>query len=447
MYKLIRFRRIIVITLLISLINYEQGAHEQGGPVTDKFVYTNIRLTNALCNSEVYSECDRIIESFIRKWNITGASVAVARDGKLVFAKGYGFADTSEMTYIQPFSKFRIASISKLITAIGVMKLAEEGKLSLNDQVFGPEAILDDPFFDNPKDKRVYKITVGHLLSHKGGWSQRYGDQMFMPSVIAREMNVNLPVDLKTIIRFALNKNLHFTPGTGRSYSNLGYSILGLVIEKVSGMPYEEYCRKEIFEPLGMYDMQIAGNMPSERAPYEVTYYEPSNVPLKPSIYGTGEMLPPAYGGNDIRTLGAAGGWLATAPDLMRLLLAVDGFENPPDILSKESINLMTDAYNGIAPMGWKAVVVNGTWWRTGSFPGTAGMLKRQPDGTEWIVLLNCSTWNGPEINTYVNSMMSKVVNRMNWDFDYDLFDFSLPVPLTIHLNPGSIVKTECASP
>ncbi|NSW95830.1 MAG: beta-lactamase family protein, partial [Bacteroidales bacterium] len=314
-------------------------------------------------------------------------------------------------------------------------------------KVFGPDAILNDPYFDKPKDKRVYKITVWHLLSHKGGWSQRWGDQMFMPSVIAHEMNVDQPVDLKTIIRFALNKNLHFTPGTGRSYSNLGYSILGLVIERVSGMPYEEYCRKNIFEPLGMYDMLMAGNMPSERAPYEVTYYQSSNVPLKPSIYGTGELLPPAYGGNDIRTLGAAGGWIATAPDLMRLLLAVDGFDSPPDILTRESINLMTDAYNGFAPMGWKTVVVNGTWWRTGSFPGTAGMLKRQPDGFAWVVLLNSSSWNGPEINTYVNAMMSKVVSQMNRDFDYDLFEFSMPVPLTVQLKPESIVKTECASP
>jgi CubicO group peptidase (beta-lactamase class C family) len=91
-------------------------------------------------------------------------------------------------------------------------------------------------------------------------------------------------------------------------------------------MPYEDYCSKFILEPLGIYDMKIAGNLPSEKAPYEVTYYIPPDILPKPSIYGTGELVPPTYGGNDIRALGGAGAWLATAPDLMRILTAVDGF-------------------------------------------------------------------------------------------------------------------------
>ena len=148
-------------------------------------------------------------------------------------------------------------------------------------------------------------------------------------------MGVKPPVDTKTIVKFALDKRLHYTPGTGRAYSNLGYSILGLVIEKVSGCHMKIFARKNIFEPLGIFDMKIAGNLPSEKSPFEVTYYEPSDVALKPSIYGTGEMVPPTYGGNDIRALGAAGAWVATAPDLMRLLLAVDGFSTRPDILSR----------------------------------------------------------------------------------------------------------------
>ena len=107
-------------------------------------------------------------------------------------------------------------------------------------------------------------------------------------------------------------------------------------------MSYEDYCKKAILEPLGIYDMTIAGNLPSQKAPFEVTYYTPSDVVLKPSIYGTGEMVLPSYGGNDIKALGGAGAWLATAPDLMRLLLAVDGFNSRPDILTDQSIRFMT---------------------------------------------------------------------------------------------------------
>ena len=234
----------------------------------------------------------------------------------------------------------------------------------------------------------------------------------------------------KLLFSFALDKRLHFTPGTGRSYSNLGYSILGLVVEKVSGMSYEEYCRKAIFEPLGIYDMAIAGNLPSERAPFEVTYYEPTDAVKKPSLYNQAEMCLSCYGGNDIRTLGGAGGWLATAPDLMRLLLAVDGFSTKPDILSPESIELMTDNDNGVAPLGWKSTVDNGTWWRTGYFPGTAGMMKRQADGFSWVVLCNSSAWNGPEIYSYINNMMRRFFRKLDSWPEYDLFNLSLPVPL-----------------
>ncbi|TAL63726.1 MAG: class A beta-lactamase-related serine hydrolase, partial [Bacteroidetes bacterium] len=273
-------------------------------------------------------------------------------------------------------------------------------------------------------------ITVAHLLSHEAGWTQRYGDQMFMPILIAEMMGVKPPANTKTIVRFALNKRLHFTPGSDRAYSNLGYSILGLVIEKVSGMSYEDYCRLAIFEPLGIYDMKIAGNLPTEKNPFEVTYYEPSDVLLKPSIYGTGEMVTPSYGGNDIRALGGAGAWLATAPDLMRLLLAVDGFKTRPDILNDESVRYMTDTDNGFAPVGWKTTVFNGTWWRTGSFPGSAGMMKRQSDGISWVVLFNSSAWNGPEIYSYINNMMYRVLSQIKPWPDYDLFNFSLPVPL-----------------
>ncbi len=427
-------RRIILFILLLSLVSYKQGAVEVVNVPIEKYAPANIRLTNGNSSGAEFSGIEKNVTSFLRKWTIAGASVAVCKDGKLIFARGFGYADTATRTETQPYHKFRIASISKLVTAAAIMKLKEEGRLSLDDRVFGPDGILDDPYFSNPKDPRVYNITVAHLLSHEAGWTQRYGDQMFMPLKIADNLGVKPPVDTKTIVRFALNKRLHFTPGSGKAYSNLGYSILGLIIEKVSGLSYEEYCKKTIFEPLGIFDMTLAANLPSEKAPFEVTYYEPSDVALKPSIYGTGELVSPTYGGNDIEALGAAGAWLATAPDLMRLLLALDGLNSRKDILSEQSIKFMTDSGNGFAPIGWKSTYFKGTWWRTGSFPGTAGMMKRQSDGIAWVVLLNSSTWNGPEIYSYINNLMYKVLaNADKWP-ENDLFYNSLPLPLNINL-------------
>jgi len=427
-------RKILLVLLLSIIARYNPGAVESSDRYPDKLVPGYIRLTNSNSSGHEFERCAPVIDAFMRKWTIAGASVAIAKDGKLVYARGFGFADTAAGIETQPYSKFRIASISKLVTAVAIMKLQEEGRLSLNDKVFGPDGILDDSCYYKPKDNRVFNITVAHLLSHEGGWSQRYGDQMFMPQLIANQMKTDLPVDTRTIIRFALSKRLHFTPGTGRSYSNLGYSILGLVVEKRSGLPYNEYCRTQIFEPLGIYDMIPARNLPDQKAPFEVTYYEPAGMPLRPSIYGTGEMVPVRYGGNDIETLGAAGSWLATSPDLMRLLLSIDGLSYNEDLLSEESIRFMTDTNNDFAPVGWKTSYIDGNWVRTGSFAGTAGMMKRQPNGISWVVLLNSSAWNGPEIHSYINRMMSKMLSQIDEWPGHDLFENSLPLPIRLEL-------------
>jgi hypothetical protein len=125
----------------------------------------------------------------------------------------------------------------------------------------------------------------------------------------------------------------------------------------------------------------------------------------------------------------------------MRLLLALDGFDTKPDILNHESINFMTDNENGFAPVGWKAIVNGGTWWRTGSFPGSAGMMTRQSDGISWVVLFNSSAWNGPEIYSYISNMMHKVLPKMEPWPDYDLFDYSLPVPLNSTISEYSTTQ------
>jgi CubicO group peptidase (beta-lactamase class C family) len=430
-----KFKKILIVTFLAILVNYDPVAREKGESLAVKLIPENVRITNSTSESKEFTGFERTMRTFMHRWNLVGASVAVAKDGRLVYARGFGFADKDNDISAQPYNRFRIASVSKLVTAVAIMKLNEEGILSVYDTVFGPGGILNDSIYCKPKDKRAFNITIAHLLSHEGGWTTRWGDQMFMPWVVAQNMNVQPPVDTKTIVQFALNKNLHFTPGKGRAYSNLGYAILGLVVEKVTGMKYDDYCRKEVLEPLGIYDMKLAKNLISEKAPYEVTYYEPGDAIPKPSIYDKDKMVPASYGGNDIEALGGAGAWIATAPDLMRLLLAVDGFQTKKDILSDESIDFMTDTKNGYAPVGWKGTIYNGIWWRTGSFPGTACMIKRQPDGVAWVVLLNTSAWNGPEISTDINIMMARGLSTIKSWTEKDLFTYSVPVPLLDELN------------
>ena len=425
-----KIHKTLILVILLAFFNFEP--ENSGGTTAPRVPYNpyNARLVNSFSDYDYYLSFDRTVDYFMRSWDIRGASIAVVKDGSLVLAKGYGHADEERSIDVEPYHRFRIASISKLITATAIMKLNEEGRLGLNDHIFGPGGILNTEYLADPRDPRAEDITVAHLLSHKGGWTTRWGDQMFMPLVVASSLKKEPPVETVDIVRFALNKRLHFTPGHGRSYSNLGYAILGLVIEEISGMAYEEYCQAELFEPLGIFDMELARNLSEERGVYEVNYYEPSNALLKKSIFGDEGMVAASDGGNDIEALGGAGAWVATAPDLARFVLAIDGFDDYPDILSEESIRFMTDINNGWAPVGWKGTAPGGYWWRTGSFAGTSAMTRRYPDGTVWVALFNTNTWKQSKFPSDVSSMMMRAMARTDTWSDINLFDYILPVPL-----------------
>jgi len=132
----------LIVTLLVSLVSFNPGAIENSVVVADKLIPGNVRLTNSISSGKQFTSAGRTVNSFMRKWSIAGASIAIAKDGKLFFARGFGYSDTITLVETQPYSQFRIASISKLVTAIGIMKLQEEGRLSMNDKVFGPDGIL-----------------------------------------------------------------------------------------------------------------------------------------------------------------------------------------------------------------------------------------------------------------------------------------------------------------
>ena len=153
-----RIRKILLATILVSLVSYNPGAVDKSDRVTDKLVPGNVRLSNSLSEGKEFDGVEKTVSSFMRRWSIAGASIAISKDGKLIYARGFGFADTISREQTKPYSKFRIASISKLITAVAVMKLVEEGKLTLNERVFGPDAILNDPFFSNP-----FRIREWHI--------------------------------------------------------------------------------------------------------------------------------------------------------------------------------------------------------------------------------------------------------------------------------------------
>ena len=368
-----------------------------------------------------YSLIDTEMERFMSNWALSGASLALARDGKLVYAKGYGYADSQAGEEVEPYHLFRVASISKLITATGIMKLAEEGLLSLDDQVFGLDGILSQEPYTNYRDKRVEDIEVRHLLNHSGGWTNRWGDPMFMPTVVAKKLGKDLPVSDEDIISFMLDKRLHFKPGGMSSYSNLGYVILGKVIEQVSKQSYEDYIKGNVLFPLGIYDMQLGNSYLDQLNPLEVRYYEPFDSNFTTDYSVAEHMVPRVYGGNDIRTLGAAGGWIASSTDLMKFMLAIDGNPVPADIISPESVKLMTTPIEpGYHPYGWRGVRA-GERYRTGTLAGTSTLMVNRDDGISYVVLFNSSTWKGPKLANDIRRMMHRGIAKTNEWAEFDL--------------------------
>lgn len=127
---------------------------------------------------------DSIIAKYLKRWEVNGAQLAVSRNDSLVYAKGYGWAEKEKNDPMRPSNILRIASVSKLITATGIMKLQEKGKLKLTDHVFGPQGILNDSAYTNAiTDKRYFDITVDDLLRHKPALRDMRAIPCFQPVI------------------------------------------------------------------------------------------------------------------------------------------------------------------------------------------------------------------------------------------------------------------------
>lgn len=379
-------------------------------------------LTNADSDLAESVRMDRVIEKFMWRYGIKGASLAVVREGRLVYAKGYGWADEAEGVLVSPGSIFRLASLSKLITAAAIMKLCESGLLSLDEKVFGPGALLDYPEFSGIKDSRMLKITVEMLLEHTAGFSRRLGDPMFTTRDVMSRARMEQVPDMDAMIEYAISMRLGSVPGGYYRYSNVGYLVLTKIVEHCSGTDYETYCQKNVLHPAGCYDMHLAHNFYEEKYPNEVRYYEQDDE-LVPS-YDLREdgMYPRTYGGSNVAGLLGAGAWVASPAEYVRFIASIDGDPAVPDILSEESVAEMTETTDKDPhPLGW----VNssgGTWTRTGTLAGTSAMARRLPDGTIWMFITNTSNWKGSRFTRYISSMMSKAFNASVWPSDRDLF-------------------------
>ena len=377
-------------------------------PLAPVRVMLNEILTNDSSEFAELEGLDRKVRAYMKRWEMKGASLAITRNDSLLYAKGYGWADEEAGIEMQPSHIMRMASVSKLITAVGIMILQDRDSLSIKDTVFGPTGILNDSLFlTTIKDKNYRKITVEHLLRHQGGFHR---DPLFSSRDVKHQMQLDHPPVKEDFYKLVLSRRLSFQPGSWEKYSNFGYLLLSEIIEKVSGMPYEEFIRREVLAPAGCYDMHIGGNYYEDKRDNEVRYYAHSGEGKYIEDYSdNGVMVERCYGGNNIPLLSGAGAWCASPAEIARLVATIDGCPEIPDIISQESFLQMTEYFDKETySLGWNDTAPSKGWSRTGTLSGTCALVRHFPDGECWIMITNTSTYKGPSQARYTETLFNQ---------------------------------------
>lgn len=369
-------------------------------------------MDNSMCEYEETRRFDASINRFMRYWGIRGGSFALMRNDSLLYAKGYGFANTQDSIPCEVKNIFRVASVSKLLTAVAVMHLEETGQLSTQDFVFGEDGILNDSLFLDYRDKKIKKVTVEHLLRHTSGFSNPHGDAAFNMELVAQFLDKPLPLSMDDMVLYATKNRLRAVPGGRFNYSNLGYIVLSKVIEKVSGIPYETYIKDSILAPIGCYDIHLANNYSDGFRENEVTYYEVKEAEPVPAYDGSDTLVMKSLGGNDVHGLYGAGGWVASPVELLKLVSAINKCPVREDFLTPESIDFMTPYGKNAKPAGWASSSAK-FWLRSGSMSGTSALIKANKDGYSWVFISNSSSWNGPGLARQMNREITQALRKV----------------------------------
>lgn len=304
-------------------------------------------------------EFDNLIYQFMAKYDIPGISFAFSKNEEIAYRSGLGFAITETEERTTSGHLFRLASISKQFTTLCILKLYEAGKLTLDDKVFGTGGILEQEY--GSVTARAATVTIRHLLQHMSGWGNN-PDPMFSSAFTGQSLDQR--------IRYLL-ESTQAEPGTEFIYSNMGFGILGEVIKKVSGQPYEEYL-KAVLSEAGITDVHVGKDRVGRR-PNEVVYYSQNG-----------------YNGyaNPMDVIAAAGGIIASTEQMLQLLFHIDGRPIVPDIIKAPTfIQMLTPStiYPRYA-LGWRRghkffpdaayhsgnLAGTATMWVMGSSPGTS---------------------------------------------------------------------------
>lgn len=345
--------------------------------------------------------------------------------------RGYGLAERETQRPVQPTTRFRLGSLAKPLTAVAVLQLVEQGRLGIDDPLL-PVLGETGPRPERISDPRVHRITIRHLLQHTAGFDRGIsGDAVFMPHSgrSVERQQAAMPPSCETILRDNLERKLDFDPGTRYAYSNLGYCILGRVVERISGQAYGDYVRQHVLGPAGATGAQLARTF--EAADSEAAYYDYPGAPLVEATPGVGSArtVVAPYGAYAMETMDSFGGWIASAPDYLRFMMAVDG-QRGPALLRPATVQMMLASPPGQGPkpsyygLGMMVRVVKGgmNWFHTGSHAGTKTLAVRASSGKAWVVTFNSLPKDRSGFSGDVDATLWRAANAVKTWPDGDLF-------------------------
>ncbi len=357
-------------------------------------------------NQEDISEIDSKMQFLMEEFNYPGLSLAIAKEGKLVYAKGYGVMDTGNNAPVTTSTKFRYASFAKTITGIAVLQLVEDGKISLSDRVFGANGILGTRFGSAPYSARLQNITINHLLHHlPGGWRNFVDDPVF-----------DGPRELSTedLISWGLDNVAQATnPGSTFHYSNFGYLILGRVIEEVSGQSYESFVKENILDKVGATNTLLAKNGQNEKYPNEATYYSQNNY----NPYTTYNI-----GRSD-----ATAGWVSTPSDIARIISSIDEQPNRPILLGSDMNEQRRTPLSNSGNYGKGVIRLNHpalgfAYWHDGFWPGSQSLTVSQKNNMCVTVVMNSGF--AEDYNRSLNTIAGQIFEIMaNTEIEFQDID------------------------
>lgn len=222
-----------------------------------------------------FDDVEREVRTHMELVRSQAAAVAVSRDGKLLYSRGYGWRDGDRREKTPPDAIFRIGSVAKPVTAAVVKELIREGKLEPGTKVF--DLLKIDT--KSRRDERLSRVTVAHLLNHKGGWDVKWSiDPVFHDLKARNDLKLKRPCTPDDIVRWYLPCRLDFSPGARTVYSNFGYCVLGRVVEKAAGKKFEEAMADLVLNPWKIEDIRAARTLQRHRHEREVWYPVPDSL-------------------------------------------------------------------------------------------------------------------------------------------------------------------------